>query len=79
MKLNELCKLCGNSRLIPDSMRIQDDGNDPLKATEYTYPSRIFQREFKGRKVAVKVVWLRVSQRLDEPLSVSDSTLSRFD
>lgn len=70
-KLNELCKLCSGNRMIPDSMKLQDDGNETLKATKYTHPSQIFQSEFKGRKVAVKVVWLHVPQKLDEPLSVS--------
>lgn len=71
VKLNELCKLCGSNRLIPESMKLQDDGKDPLEATKYMIPSMIFQSEFKGRKVAVKMVRLYVSQKLDEPLSVS--------
>jgi len=70
-KLNELCKLCSSNKLIPESMRLQDNGNEPLKATEYIYPSSIFQSEFKGRKVAVKIVRLYVAQKLNEPLSVS--------
>lgn len=70
-KLNELCKLCSSEKLIPDSMKLRDDGNDPLKATEHVYPCPIFQSEFKGRKVAVKIVRLYGSQKLDEPLSVS--------
>ena len=71
MKLNELCKLCGTNRLIPDSMKLQDDGDDLIEATQYTHPSQIFQSEFKGRKVAVKIIRLRLSQKLDETLSVS--------
>ena len=71
VKLNELCKLCGSNRLIPESMKLQDDGKDPLEATEHTPPFMIFQSKFKGRKVAVKIVRLYVSQKLDEPLSVS--------
>jgi hypothetical protein len=70
-KLNELCKLCGSSGLIPESMKLRDDGNDPLEATKYMYPSPILLSEFKGRKVAVKIVRLHVSQRLEEPLRVS--------
>lgn len=70
-KLNELCKLCSNNRLIPDSMKFRDDGNESLKATHYTHPSQIFQGEFKGRKVAVKIIRLHVPQKLDEPLGVS--------
>ena len=70
VKLNELCKLCSRNKLIPDSMRLQDNGNETLKVTEYIYPSLIFQSEFKGRKVAVKVVRLYVPQKPNEPLSV---------
>ena len=71
MKLNELCKLCGTNKLIPDSMKLQDGGDDLMKATQYTHPSQIFQSEFKGRKVAIKVIRLRLPQKLDETLSVS--------
>jgi len=70
IKLNELCKLCGSNKLIPDSMRLPDNSNEILKATEYIYPSQIFQSEFKGRKVAVKVLRLYVPQKPNEPLSV---------
>ena len=70
-KLNELCKVCSNDKLIPDSMKLRDDGNDPLKVTEHVYPYPIFQSEFRDRKVAVKVVRLYGSQKLNEPLSVS--------
>ena len=70
-KLNELSKLCSSNKLIPDSMRLQDNGNETLKVTEYIYPSLIFQSEFKGRNVAVKIVRLYVPQKLNEPLSVS--------
>ena len=69
-KLNDLCKLCSSSKLIPDSMRLPDNSNETLKATEYIYPSLIFQSEFRGRKVAVKVVRLYVPQKPNEPLSV---------
>lgn len=75
VKLNELYKLCSSNRLIPDSMKLQDDGNEPLQVTDYTHPSQIYQSEFKGRKVAVKIVRLHFPQKLDEPLSVSASTL----
>ena len=51
-------------------MKLQDDG-DLIKVTQYTHPSQIFQSEFKGRKVAVKVIRVHVSQKLDETLSVS--------
>jgi len=69
-KLNELCKLCSSNKLIPDSMKLQDNSNETLKATEYIYPSMIFQSEYKGRKVAVKVVRLYVPQKPHQPLSV---------
>jgi len=71
VKLNELCKLCSSNKLIPDSMRLQDNENETLNVTEYIYPSLIFQSEFKGRKVAVKMVRLYVPQKLNEPLRVS--------
>ena len=74
VKLNELCKLCGSNKLIPDSMKLRDGGDGSLKATEYTDLSQIFQSEFKGRKVAVKIVRLYVPQKLDEPLSVSSNS-----
>ena len=63
--------MCGDNKLIPDSMKLHDNGNEPLKATEYVHPFPIFQSEFRGRKVAVKIVRLYGSQKLDEPLRVS--------
>lgn len=70
-KLNELCKLCSTHKLIPDSLKLRDDGTEPLEATEYVHPAQIFRSTFKGRKVAVKVIRLHVPQKLDEPLTVS--------
>lgn len=52
-------------------MKLRDDGSDPLMATHYAHTSQIFQSEFKGRKVAVKIIRLHVPQKLDEPFSVS--------
>jgi len=69
-ELNELCKLCSNHRLIPDSMKLQDY-DEPLEMRMYGDPSPVYQNMFKGRKAAIKVVWLHVPQKLDEPLSVS--------
>lgn len=70
-KLNELCKLCGSNKLIPDSMKLKADVVESLKVTEYTHPSQIFQSTFKGRKVAVKILRLYVPRKIDEPLTVS--------
>lgn len=77
LKLNELCKLCGTHKLIPDSLKLKVDNTDHLEATEYVDPTRIFRSTFKGRKVAVKVVRLYVPQKLDEPLAVS-AEIPRF-
>lgn len=71
MKLNDLCKLCGTNKLIPDSLKLRDDGTEPLEATEYIHPAQIFRSTFKGKKVAVKVIRLYVPLRIDEPLAVS--------
>lgn len=46
-----------------------------VEVAEYKGPYSVYESEYKGRKVAVKVLRLYVSQRLDEPLSVS--TVSR--
>lgn len=51
-------------------MRLQNDDRS-LELREYGDPSPVYQNQFKGRKVAIKVVWLYVPQKLDEPLSVS--------
>jgi len=56
--------------MIPDSMRLQNYDR-PLELREYGDPSPVYQNKFKGRKVAIKVVWFYVPQKLDEPLSVS--------
>ena len=47
-------------------------------ATHYAHTSQIFQSEFKGRKVAVKIIRLHVPQKLDEPFSVSPSPFLIF-
>jgi hypothetical protein len=72
LKLNELCKLCGTNKLIPESMKLRDNF-EPLRTTEYLHPTQIFQSTYKGRKVAVKIVRLFVPQKVEEPLTVSNS------
>ena len=53
-------------------MRLKKYDNEPvLEMREYGDPSPVYQNKFKGRKVAIKVVWLYVPQKLDEPHSVS--------
>lgn len=52
-------------------MKLHGYGNDTAEVKEYKGPSSVYQSEFKGQKVAIKVTRLYVSQKLDEPLSVS--------
>ena len=52
-------------------MRLRDYDNEPVEMREYGDPSPVYQNKFKGRKAAIKVVWLYVPQKLDEPRSVS--------
>jgi len=70
-KLNQLSKLCGNHKLIPDSMKLQGLRENSSEVKEYKGPYSVYQSEFKGRKVAVKVLRLYVPQRIDDPLKVS--------
>ena len=73
-KLNALCKLCGSSRMIPDSLKLRDDF-ELLKMMEYTNPAQMFQSTLKGRQVAVKIIRLYVPLRDEEPLTVSTQPL----
>ena len=52
-------------------MKLHGYDNDTAEVKEYKGPSSVYQSEFKGQKVAIKVTRLYVSQKLDEPLSVS--------
>jgi hypothetical protein len=70
-RLKELWKLCGKHKLIPDSMKLQGYDNGGAEAQEFNGPYSVYQSEFKGRKIAVKVIRLRVPQKFDEHLSVS--------
>lgn len=70
-KLNKLCKLCSKHKLIPDSMKLQDQRNNSGELTEYKGPYSVYQSEFKGRKVAIKVMRIYVPQKHDDALSVS--------
>ena len=60
VKFNELCKLCGDHVLIPDSMRLRNYDNKPVELRKYGDSSPVYQNKFKGQKVAIKVVWLYV-------------------
>ena len=71
VKLSELCKLCGRTKLIPDSMKLQGYSGGGAEVKEYKGPYSVYQSEIKGRKVSVKVLRLHVPEKLDEPLSVS--------
>ena len=70
-KLNELSKLCGNNKLIPDSMGLRGFRDNTAEVKEYKGPYSVYQNEFKGRKVAVKVLRLYVPQRVDDHVRVS--------
>jgi hypothetical protein len=70
-KLSELYKLCGTHKLIPDSMKLQGYGEDDAGLKEYKGPSSVHQNKFKGRKVAIKVTRVYISQKLEDPLGVS--------
>ena len=70
-KLIQLSKLCGNHKLIPDSMKLQGFRDNSAEVKEYKGPYSVYQSEFKGRKVAVKVLRLYVPHKLDDPLKVS--------
>lgn len=63
--------MCGDHVLIPDSMRLRNYDNEPVEMRRYGDSSPVYQNKFKGRKVAIKVVWLYVPQKLDEPYRVS--------
>jgi len=52
-------------------MRLRNYDNEPVEMRKYGDSSPVYQNKFKGRKVAIKVVWLYVSQKLDEPYRVS--------
>ena len=52
-------------------MRLRNYDNEPVEMRKYGDPSPVYQNKFKGRKVAIKVVWLYVPQKLDEPYRVS--------
>jgi len=52
-------------------MRLRNYDNEQVEMREYGDSSPVYQNKFKGRKVAIKVVWLYVSQKLDEPYRVS--------
>ena len=70
-KLNELCELCGEHKLIPGSMKLRGFRDDNAEMKEYKGPYSVYQSEFKGRKVAVMVLRLYVPQTLDDTLRVS--------
>lgn len=76
-KLNELCKLCGKYKLIPDSMKLKDDDIGPMKVTKHIQPSQMFQSTFKGREVAVRIVRLHVPRKVDETMTVSTRLCTR--
>jgi hypothetical protein len=67
----ELRKLCGHQGLIPDSMKLQGYDNGNVEAKELNGPTFVYQSEFKGGRVAVKVIRLHVSQRSHDYPSVS--------
>ena len=73
-KLNALCKLCGSSRMISDSLKLKDDF-ELLKMMEYTNSAQMFQSTLKSRQVAVKIIRLYVPLRDEEPLTVSTQPL----
>jgi len=63
--------MCGKHKLIPESMKLQGFRDNSAEVKEYKGPYSVYQSEYKGRKVAVKVLRLYVPQRLDDPLKVS--------
>ena len=52
-------------------MRLRNYDSEPVEMRKYGDSSSVYQNKFKGRKVAIKVVWLYVPQKLDEPYRVS--------
>lgn len=52
-------------------MKLQGYDNGGVEAQEFNGPYSVYQSEFKGKKIAVKVIRLRVPQKFDENLSVS--------
>lgn len=52
-------------------MRLRNYNNEPVELRKYGDSSPVYQNKFKGWKVAIKVVWLYISQKLDEPYRVS--------
>ena len=78
LKLNELRKLCSGSKLIPDSMKLEDDGDQLLKAAESFHPTEVFRGTFKNREVAVKITQLHVPRKGSEILKVGIRSSSDF-
>ena len=59
-------------------MRLRNYDNEPVEMRKYGDSSPVYQNKFKGRKVAIKVVWLYVPQKLDEPYRVSTNMSVRY-
>ena len=52
-------------------MKLQGFRDNGGGVKEYKGPYSVYQSEFKGRKVAVKILRLYVPQRLDDPTRVN--------
>jgi hypothetical protein len=70
-KLKELWELCGKHKSIPDSMKLQGYDDGSVETKEFNGPYLVYQSEFNGGKVAVKLIRLHIPQTFDECFSVS--------
>jgi hypothetical protein len=52
-------------------MKLQGYDNGGVETKEFSGPYSVYQSEFKGRKIDVKVIRLRTPQKFDEHLSVN--------